>query len=63
MREDFKYEWGQEVKVADSTPEVMRPGQRGSVCGMRKNNSINLYLVEFSDGWATEIPEDCLLCE
>jgi hypothetical protein len=61
MGGDFKYEWGEEISVAIFAPEAMRPGRRGSVCGMRGINNCNLYLVEFSDGWATEIPEDFLL--
>jgi hypothetical protein len=63
MDTNFKYEWGQEVRVAVSAPEAMHPGHKGSVCGMRERYPCNLYLVEFSDGSATEIPEDLLSLE
>jgi hypothetical protein len=53
----FKYSWDQEVQVAATAPVNMHPGQAGSVCGMRESNAIRLYLIEFSDGQAVEIPE------
>jgi hypothetical protein len=56
----FKYDWGQEVQVAATAPLNMHPGQAGSVCGMRESNASRLYLIEFSDGQAIEIPEDFL---
>ncbi len=63
--------WGALVKVADSAPEDFCPGRIGDVCGIRTepfragivdpariDESTHLiYLVEFSDGTATEIPE------
>lgn len=60
MSEIFKYDWGQEVCVATTAPASMRPGQSGSVCGMREKDSSNIYIIEFSDGWSTEIPENFL---
>ena len=62
MSESFKYDWGQEVCVATTASPSMRPGQSGSVCGMREKDGSHLYIIEFSDGWSTEIPED-FLCE
>ena len=67
--------WGAEVKVAESAPEGFCPGRIGDVCGIRTepyragiidpaeiDESTHLiYLVEFSDGTATEIPERYLV--
>lgn len=63
MDKNFKYDWGQGIRVVIYAPEAMRPGQKGSVCGMRESHRYNLYLVEFSDGSAIEIPEDLLSLE
>jgi hypothetical protein len=60
MSEIFKYDWGQEVCVTTTAPASMRPGQSGSVCGMREKGGSNIYIIEFSDGWSTEIPENFL---
>ncbi|MEI9961403.1 MAG: hypothetical protein WDM76_09845 [Limisphaerales bacterium] len=60
MNTNFKFNWGQAVRIVTTAPENMRPGQAGSVCGMRKLDTDNLYLIEFSDGQAIEIGEDCL---
>lgn len=60
MSESFKYDWGQGVCVATTAPASMRPGQSGSVCGMREKDGSNIYLIEFCGGWATEIPENFL---
>jgi hypothetical protein len=60
MKTTFKYDWGQEVCVTMTAPANMRPGQVGSVCGMREFNASRFYLVEFSDGQAIEILEDFL---
>jgi hypothetical protein len=57
---NFKYDWGDEVLVLEQAPEKLRRGQRGSVCGMRQLEGVNLYLVEFSDGVAIEISEQFL---
>jgi len=57
---DYKYDWGQEVYVDTTAPSNFRPGQLGSICGMREINEHALYLVEFSDGEAIEIPENLM---
>lgn len=60
MNTTFKYDWGQAVRVAMTAPKNMQPGDIGSVCGMRAVDGGRLYLVEFSDGKAEEIPEDLI---
>jgi hypothetical protein len=60
MKTSFKYEWGEEVFVIVTAPANMRPGQQGSVCGMREFNTSRYYLVEFSDGHSIEILESFL---
>lgn len=57
MNENYKYDWGQAVRVIATAPGNMRPGEIGSICGMRGADDYRLYLVEFSDGEAAEIPE------
>lgn len=60
MNTTYKYDWGQAVRVVTTAPKDMRPGEAGSVCGIRAMDSVRLYLVEFSDGTAVEIPEDLI---
>ena len=60
MSATYKYDWGQAVRVITTAPVNMRPGKGGSVCGMRKLDDDRLYLVEFSDGEAVEIPENLI---
>lgn len=60
MSATFNYDWGQEVRVITTAPINTRPGQAGSVCGMRKLDGKRLYLVEFSDGEAIEITEELI---
>ena len=57
MSSNYKYDWGQTVRVLMSAPKEMRPGEVCSVCGIRESESDDLYLVEFSEGNAIEIPE------
>lgn len=57
MSAHYRYDWGQAVCVITTAPDSMRPGEGGSVCGMRETGGDRLYLVEFSDGKAVEIPE------
>jgi hypothetical protein len=64
--------WGDTVLVAQDAPAEFHPGLGGSVCGMRDQPAYlegleeestvsgGLYLVEFSDGEAIEIPEKYL---
>ncbi len=58
MKMDNKFEHGQDVYVMASAPKNFRPGTIGSVCGIRQFEGQNLYLLEFSDGEAIEIPEN-----
>jgi hypothetical protein len=60
MSATFKFDWGQEVRVVATAPLNTRPGQAGSVCGMREQDRKLLYLIEFSDGEAIEIMEEFL---
>lgn len=60
MSTNYKYDWGQAVRVVMTAPENMRPGKEGSVCGMRMSGNERLYLIEFSDGEALEIPENLI---
>ncbi len=60
MNENFCYDWGETVRVVATALSVMRPGQVCSICGMRQHEAVNLYLVEFSDGDAFEVPENQL---
>ena len=62
--------WGSTVLVLQDAPTQYRPGSRRSVCGFRdvepesdmilSHRQTRLYLVEFSDGEATEIPASLL---
>jgi hypothetical protein len=64
--------WGDTVIVSHDAPSQFHPGFRGSVSGIRdvvaspsepepqSPTSARLYLVEFSDGTAIEIPEHYL---
>jgi len=60
MNANYKFDWGQAVRVTTTAPENMHPGKVGSICGMREITDGRLYLVEFSDGEALEIPENLL---
>jgi hypothetical protein len=67
-----KYTWGDAVKVKISAPNKFCPGKTGSICGITPVYSSDLvqkseniletimYLVEFNDGLAIEIPEEWL---
>ena len=68
MALNFSFTWGDAVLVIPSAPLIYRPGSYGSVCGVRKvdNQKLHdlyqvpfesdLYLVEFDDGEAFQIP-------
>lgn len=60
MNENFKFTWGDDVRVIMSAPASMRPGQIGSVCGMRELDGKNLYIVEFPAGDSMELMEEVL---
>lgn len=66
------FTWGETVQVAATAPPAFRPGQAGSVCGIRETppgipapkgpggRKGWLYLVEFGDGCSIEIPDKYL---
>lgn len=68
----MKFKYGQTVMVRGIAPKTFRPGQTGSLCGERNIESeatakafieslgTVLWLVEFSDGQAEEIPQHWL---
>ena len=62
MNSEQTFAWGEEVRVASNAPANLRPAQHGSVCGVRKLgcSATYIYIVEFSDGTAIEIPQDLL---
>jgi hypothetical protein len=61
--------WGDTVLVSQQAPRRLRPGELAEIVGIRHINSPNqadqfaapigtrVYLVEFSDGIALEVPE------
>lgn len=64
--------YGDSVAVATTAPEQLRPGAKGSICGVilpadRRGAHVDqfpegtIYLVEFEDGEAIEIHEGWLL--
>ena len=64
--------WGDTVQVKAAASPELRPGQLAAVCGMREVDTADqaiqvgrpigttVYLVEFGDGHAVELPEDCV---
>jgi hypothetical protein len=74
---DFIYDYGDTVKVRDSSPAKFRPGEKGEVCGISvlpreaspdlpddartEDGSIVAYTVEFGDGSDELVPECYLL--
>jgi len=57
MNNRSNYDWGQTVRVVTTAPKEMRPGEVCSICGIRELEGEKLYLVEFSEGVALEVPE------
>lgn len=65
--------WGENAKVAQSAPKHYHSGEIGSICGIQliissyigekfnKEIGTKIYLVEFGDGNALEIPESFLI--
>lgn len=65
--------WGDAVSVIPSAPPKFRPSDSGSVCGIYALDSADkarkyggnlgavMYLVEFPDGDAIEIPDEYLV--
>ena len=61
--------WGDAVRVSAAAPPRFRPGELGAVCGLRTVETqrvaeefaqpvgTTLYLVEFAEGDAIEVPE------
>ena len=68
----MKFDYGDVVKVSEIASQEFRPGDFGSVCGMRHIKSegfkykvsdaleIAMYTVEYADGTDMEIPEEWL---
>ena len=67
----FRFVWGDTVRIIPAAPAEFRPGLLASVCGIRPApgageqsasssaevlDDQDLYLVEFGDGVALEIP-------
>ncbi|MCC7363283.1 MAG: hypothetical protein IT303_02840 [Dehalococcoidia bacterium] len=62
--------WGDTVRIKKGASPEMRPGALASVCGMREVETAEqakqfdceigstLYLIEFGDGWSTEITQN-----
>lgn len=68
-----QFNWGDSILIKKSAPECYMPGSRGSICGLRTVDSSrfaqefdqlidsDLYLIEFEDGKAIEIPKSFLI--
>jgi hypothetical protein len=56
----FKFDHGDAVRVVGTAPLQLQPGLAGSVRGMRELEGERIYIVEYSDGESTEIPENLL---
>lgn len=71
-----RYSWGDTVQVVPNAPGHFRPGAVAEVCGIRTlahsqegmTNIVDiqsvghiLYLIEFGDGYTTELPEELLM--
>jgi hypothetical protein len=64
--------WGDSVNISEKAPPQWRPGAYASVCGITviENERMaslyecpigtTVYLVEFADGSAVEVPEDSI---
>ena len=65
MTQEANFIWGDVVLIKDSAPLNFRPSFKGCVCGIQFNFDASLqselYLIEFGDGEALEIPEIHLL--
>jgi hypothetical protein len=57
MNAEFQYDYGDTVRVNDMAPVQFRPGDFGSICGMREKDGVNVYTVEWGSGESMEIPE------
>ncbi len=69
---NYSFEYGDTVQVKQSAPEQYKPGAIGAICGIRTITSLKIssmfkqnigskiYLIEFKNGDAIEIPE-CFL--
>jgi hypothetical protein len=65
----MRFNWGDNAAIASDAPADARPGAEVSVCGMRTIETAQqaaaaghpvgtiLYVVEFGDGSALEVPE------
>ena len=72
QEENNKFTWGDAIWVKKNAPEIYRPGEFGSVCGISQittdkeaaqlqcSNGEWIYIIEYEDGSSTEIPESFL---
>ena len=70
---DLQFNWGDSVLIKESAPECYMADCRGSIIGLRTIDSSrlaqefdqlidsDLYLIEFEDGKALEIPKSFLM--
>lgn len=63
MIQEANFTWGDVVLIKESAPLNYRPGFKGCVCGIQVSFEFDnelkseLYLIEFGDGEALEIPK------
>jgi hypothetical protein len=69
MKQLFKYEFGQTVRVGAFAPSSLKPGIDVAIVGMTKLNQerevlnvlyppgTDIYLIEYTDGKSLEVPE------
>ena len=59
IEEGQSFTWGNTVRVQANAPSEFRPGEIGEICSissMPVAETKRLYLVEFADGLAIEVP-------
>jgi hypothetical protein len=57
---EFRFTYGDEIRVKNAAPSQFRPGQLAAVCSVRELQGSVLYLIEFGDGSDTEISESLI---
>ncbi|MDZ4699135.1 MAG: hypothetical protein SH809_05455 [Rhodothermales bacterium] len=61
MSDKFEFHWGDTVRVRLAPEESCKTEQLASICGIREDGGLIMYLVEFSDGSTFELPEERLM--
>lgn len=61
MSDKFEFVWGDTVRVLLAPEESCETEQLASICGIREDGGLIMYLVELSDGSTLELPEDRLV--